>query len=334
MPYPLASAQRAMSPAALQDRQRAVAPRVGAAAQHLIRMLDAYGNAAFTRSDGGWGDEDYRSAGMLGQEVGIALFPALFDAWHEPLAPVVVPMLDFDITAGGIGVALPWSLWPIDDPTWQAASAQWAGREILQNGMGMDGIRVPPRDPHHCSWQTDPEAFADQIETVANNLYVGLSHQPSWQAPVPPTVWLPAAPPPSATAILAPYVAAALTVVTDLSQATGVSYSIPVIGWALAIVDLIIQVLYWIFGTAQGVTTEPIPLQAGEAEAWPKSMATTIAALQLLDDDARRLLVPGASTFLRTSNPGSAARATTARQIVAVTLGTGAALALVWWLWA
>jgi hypothetical protein len=327
-------AQRAPMTANLQQRQRALAPQVGAAAQHILAMLNAYGPAAYARINGGWGDVAFRMAGVDHQLVGIALFPKLFDVWQPGLANVMstwvwesgVPQLG-PVSEGE------WALWPMDEAHYAIASA---GMPI--EGGTPTGFHHGPRDPHFCDWNQNPEAFADQIELVRANLEANV-RQYDWTATPAALPWHAEQSPPSASATLAPYVEALQSQVAQyLSDALGVDYSVPVIGWAIAVIDLIIQVLYWIFGTASGVETPPVPLQEGEHEGWLNGMATTIVALQLLDEECRRLTVfrnarpfaASATAFHPSPTATATATATRNRQLVAVALGTGAALALVW----
>jgi hypothetical protein len=189
---------------------------------------------------------------------------------------------------------LEWALWPRSD-------AELGTIGPTQYGM-------PPRDPRQCSWSQNPEAFAVQIERVRQNLRAGLTNT-TWVDAAPLAPWVPSSAPPNATATIAPYVATLESeVVKYLADAAGIDYSVPVIGWALAVVDLIIELCYAIFGTAQGTNTQPVTLQPGEQDTWQQYMAAVVSSLRALDDECRSLALPRRMTRIAVRPPTNAPR--------------------------
>ena len=170
-----------------------------------------------------------------------------------------------------------------------------------------------------------------QIERVAANLRAEVSTL-GWSPLGPVVGWSPNATPPSAAALLQPYVDVLQTeLVRNMSDALGIDYSIPVIGWAIAIMDLIIEILYAIFGTASGVQTQAVPLAEGEQDGWQSYMAAVVVCLQVLDDECRTLTLPGRrGMFASKAGVAETKRTKTARTVVAIGLGTGVALAIAW----
>lgn len=307
-------------PGTVTSRQRAVSARVGAATQDILALLRAYHDAAFARIDGEWGDVDYRMQGFDHQLVAICLFGPMFEAWREKMAgPMQNWVWQNNVPQWGPVGDFEWDLWPRSPDEWQ------------------QGL---PRDPRLCQWDTEPELFAEQIELVAARVRAEMAYI-GWFPVAPAEPWDPAQPTAPPSTVLEPYVEDCFdNLATDIGEAIGTNlYEIPVVGWVLEILvwvaDAFIYLMYAIFGTAAGVMTPAVPLQPGEQDGWAKTSATVIAALQLLDDQCRAMNTGTSRIGARLANRVNLKQAATpaarkTRQVVAITIGTAAALALVW----
>ncbi len=246
--------------------KRRFLPVVGPACLDTINVLQAFGDATRAGIDGSWGDDTYRVAGFTHQLVAAALFPELWDLWNAKLAEGLAqtdPNSDF--SADGHQHAVLWT-----------------------------GVRP-------VSWDEDPEKFASQIATVQQRVRsVVAAHQ--FNASAPAAGWNPAAATPEAasaelqTGMNKINEVAQEPVVKDLMESMGMSsgnYGIPIFGWALAIVDAIIQLAYAIFGTAEGVQNIfATPLAEGERAMWDGYMAGVIVMLRKLLDECKQLSGP------------------------------------------
>lgn len=307
-------------PAPLTAEQAAVAPAAGLAALDVANLLVAYANARRAGLDGDWGDERYRVAGFVAQMVGVALFPELFTGWRDAMAP---------------------ALWPPADPSainwpsqgWmngQAVEPLWACKRPAEHPdlyYVRPGAAPQPDDPRENAWDTNPAGFVAQLETVRHNLRWHLANQgiPVPDAPAGLT-------PQSAPNPVAPAVAAAKAAIADSVTATsgGGIEAVPIIGWAVAIVELVIEVLVAIFHTASGVEHDyhAVAMTPDELSSWDQAIAVPLLLLGKVVEATR----PGATTGqgLRPTPPAPSRTGT----IVVVGLGAAGALALLWWAWA
>jgi hypothetical protein len=270
--------------------KRAVVSTAGTLLVDTVNMLQAAGDEGRGFIDGSWGDSTYRLAGLLHMYAGICLVPELFNVWRPSLADAAnnpdVPYMNNDYSE-------PWltGLWPSAGP---ADTAAW----------GPDRSRYPaPSDPRICDWDQNPASFVVQLRTVHDNLRDYLLSHSGLRASVPtmsatnnPQTWTP-------QAVSADLQSGLDTineivsseVVTDLLGTIGLSsssYGIPIFGWALAVVDAIIQIAYAIFGTASGVQTiTATPLVDGERNMFEHNMAGVIFVLRRMLDECRALSV-------------------------------------------
>jgi len=289
----------------------AVAAQVSAAATDLIRILQSAEEQRRAGIDGAWGDEYYRDLGFLHQVVSIALSSDAYDQIAAALGPYMIQSFGKQSDPGAPG----WFLWPSFDPP------------SIPQRLTFPQVGLPPMDPHLCDWDDNPQLFAVQIDRVRENLRWFLT----WQG-----VSVPADP---AGTVLPP---PPTTYEAGIAQALGVDlvnelrayYDVPILGWCLAIINLVIEILYAIFGTASAVETQAVPLQEGEQDAWAKTMAGTTLMLRGIESQARAIAEGGslksALWSARAPSPMIDKRASTARTVAVVAIGTGAALALVW----